>query len=674
MSVPDEVKARVQELRKFIEYHNYRYYVLDDPEISDLEYDKMFKELVDLENKYPQLKDPNSPTQKIGDKPLTEFKEFKHTLPMYSLDNAFSKQELEDFCQRIYRLLPGIELDFWVEVKLDGLAVEVVYEQGQFVRGGTRGDGQVGEDVSANLKTIKNLPLRLFAPCPEYLEVRGEVILFKQDFYSLNQEQLAKGEKPFANPRNAAAGSLRQLDPKITSARPLRFFAYGLGQVQGMEFSTQEEVYFGLKKMGIPVVPEARKCNNPEEIIAYFEEIKNKREQLPFEIDGIVIKVNSLALQQRLGFTARAPRFALALKFPAHQAKTVLKDVHFQVGRTGVITPVAILEPVNIGGVTVSRATLHNESEIRVKDLKIGDTVIVQRAGDVIPEVVRPVKEERTGQEKEIVFPTHCPVCASELKRLKDEVAIRCLNFSCPARLEASLIHFVSKKGFNIQGLGKKWIQALIKHKLVLKPTDIFKLDQEKLLKLPRMGPKLAQNILEAISKAKKEISLERLIFALGIRHVGEQTARLLAANYRSLDELSKAKTEELVQLPDVGPEVANAIVSFFELKENQQMLKELKELGIDPKSNIQREEKNLPLTGKTFVLTGALQNFSREEAKQEIEQRGGKVSSSVSKKTDYLVVGQKPGSKLKKANQLGVKIITEREFLHLLQNNDRFI
>jgi len=668
MSVPDEVKARVQELRKLIEYHNYRYYVLDDPEISDPEYDELFRELIDLENEYPQLKDPSSPTQKIGDKPLTEFKEFKHTLPMYSLDNAFSKQELEEFCQRIYRLLPGTKLDFWVEVKLDGLAVEVVYEQGQFVRGGTRGDGQVGEDVSANLKTIKNLPLRLFAPFPEYLEARGEVILLKEDFYRLNQEQITKGEKPFANPRNAAAGSLRQLDPKVTAARPLRFFAYGLGQMQGMEFSTQEEVYFGLKKMGIPVVPEARKCNNPEEIIAYFEEIKNKREQLPFEIDGIVVKVNSLALQQRLGFTARAPRFALALKFPAHQAKTILKDVHFQVGRTGTVTPVAILEPVNIGGVTVSRATLHNESEIKAKDLKIGDTVIVQRAGDVIPEVVRPVKEARTGQEKEIIFPAHCPVCGSELTRLKDEVAIRCVNFSCPARLEASLIHFVSKKALNVQGLGKKWIQALIKHKLVLKPTDIFKLNREKLLKLPRMGPKLAQNILDAISKAKKEVSLDRLIFALGIRHVGEQTAKLLAAHYHSLDELSKAKAEELVQLPDVGPEVASAIVSFFELKENQQMLKELKELGIDPKSNIQREEKNLPLTGKTFVLTGALQNFSREQAKQEIEQRGGKVSNSVSKKTDYLVVGQKPGSKLKKAKQLGVKIITEREFLQLLK------
>lgn len=667
MPFPLWAKKRVEELRNIIEYHNYRYYVLDDPEISDAEYDRLFKELLELEDKYPELRDPASPTQKIGGKPLSKFEEFRHSIPMYSLDNAFSLDELKEFCIRIEKTLKQKDIDYWVEVKLDGLAVELVYSKGRFVAGGTRGDGEIGEDITANLKTVKNLPLKLRGDFPVYLEVRGEVVLFKKDFYKLNNDQVAKGEKVFANPRNAAAGSLRQLDPKITAKRPLRFFAYGVGKLEDISFNTQEDIYFALKEMGIPVVPEAKRCTNFEEIENYFKEIQIKRENLPFEIDGLVIKVNNLDFQEKLGYTARFPRFALALKFPAHQAETVLKDVVFQVGRTGVITPVAVLEPVNIGGATVSRATLHNESEIKAKGLKIYDHVIVQRAGDVIPEIVRPLVEKRTGREKDIIFPTHCPVCGSKLERIGSEVAIRCVNLSCPARLEASLIHFVSKKGVDIEGIGKKWIPIFIENGLVKSPSDLFKLRKQDLLSLPRMGEKLAQNIINSIAKAKHKITLEKLIFALGIRHVGEQTAKILAKNYSSLEELSKASEEELCKLRDIGPEVARSIVLFFKLEENKKLLLELKKLGVFPIKVKEKDNEFRPLKGKIFVLTGSLKHFSREQAKKIIEDLGGRVSSSISKKTDFLVVGEKPGSKLQKAKQFGTKIINEQEFLRLV-------
>ncbi|MDQ7031657.1 MAG: NAD-dependent DNA ligase LigA [Desulfonauticus sp.] len=669
MSCPKWAKQRVEELRKIIEYHNYRYYVLDDPEISDAEYDRLFSELKQLEIIYPQLQDPTSPTQKIGGHPLSSFKEFRHNLPMYSLDNGFSFAELKDFLARVYKQLKQ-KVEFWVEVKLDGLAVELVYEKGKFVSGGTRGDGIVGEDVSENLKTIRNIPLRLLEKFPEYIEIRGEVVLLKKDFYKLNEQKIAAGEKPFANPRNAAAGSLRQLDPKITAQRDLRFYAYGLGQVRGISFSTQEEIYNHLKQMGISVVPEARKCFNSEEIEAYFQHIQAKREQLPYEIDGLVIKVNDLALQEELGYTARSPRYALALKFPAHQAETVLKDVIFQVGRTGVVTPVAILDPVEIAGARISRATLHNESEIRAKDLRINDHVLVQRAGDVIPEVVRPILEKRTGKEKPIRFPAQCPVCGSKLERLSGEVAIRCLNMSCPARLEANLIHFVSKKGVNIEGLGRKWIPVLIKSGLIKGAGDIFYLKKQDLLSLPRMGEKSAQNLLQAINRAKQNITLDRLIFALGIRHVGEQTAKILAKHYASLDELSKASEEELRQLKDIGPEVARSIVSFFTLPANQELLKQFKKIGLFPVKPKDFLKQTLPLKNKTFVLTGSLKSFTRDEAKTRIEELGGKVSNSVSSKTDFLVVGENPGSKLEKAKRLGVKIINEEDFLTLISNS----
>lgn len=670
VAVPKEIREKVENLRKVINYHNYRYYVLADPEITDAEYDVLYQELKQLEEKYPELQDPNSPTQKIGGPPLKEFPTFKHSLPMYSLDNGFSMTDVADFLNRIKKALVQEKIEFWLEPKLDGLAVEIVYRQGKFSGGGTRGDGLVGEDVSSNLKTIKNLPLSLFEPYPDYLEVRGEVILNKKDFERLNEEQLKKGEKIFANPRNAAAGSLRQLDPKITAKRPLFFYAYGLGQIEPTDFlgTSQEKIWNNLKKLGIPVVPIAKKASSLQEIEKFYLELQEKRHNLPFEIDGLVIKVNSLSQQERLGYTAKAPRFALALKFPAKQEVTLLKDVQFQVGRTGVITPVALLEPVSLGGVTVSRATLHNKREIEAKQLKIGDKVLVQRAGDVIPEVVRPLVQERTGKEKEIIFPQACPVCGSKLKESSKEVAIRCENISCPARLEASLIHFVSKKGLNIEGLGKKWIPILIKRGLIKNPADIFKLKKEDLIQLPRMGEKSAQNLLLAIKKAKKEVSLDKLIFALGIRHVGEETAKLLSKHFSSLDELSKAKKEDLIQIKDIGEEVANSILSFFALEENQKLLQRLKEVGLWPTQQKSVETaSNLPLSNKTFIFTGKL-SISRSEAKKKVEELGGKVVSAISSKVDFVVVGQEPGSKLKKAQELGLTIISEQDFFNLLQ------
>jgi len=665
----ESIKARITELRKLISYHNYRYYVLDDPEISDAEYDALYAELKELEEKYPQFFDPNSPTQKIGGPPLKEFSPFTHSLPMYSLDNGFSLKDVADFIARVKKHLPAEELEFWLEPKLDGLAVEIVYEQGQFKQGGTRGDGVVGEDVSSNLKTIKNLPLNLFPPYPAYLEVRGEVILNKKDFERLNAEQLKKGEKPFANPRNAAAGSLRQLDPKITARRPLFFYAYGVGKVEPSSFEgkTQEELSSKLKNLGLPTVPLGKKVKTLQEIESFYLELQKQRNSLPFEIDGVVIKVNSLAHQKLLGFTAKSPRFALALKFPAKQGITTLKDVLFQVGRTGVITPVALLEPLSLGGVVVSRATLHNESEIKAKDLKIGDKVLVQRAGDVIPEVVRPLKEERTGEEKEIIFPENCPVCGSKLQKSTQEVVIRCENISCPARLEASLIHFVSKKGLDIEGLGKKWIPLLMEKGLLQTPADIFRLQKEELIKLPRMGEKSASNLLQAIKRAKEKLTLDKLIYALGIRHVGEQTAKILSSHFKDLDALSQASKEELMQLKDIGPEVARSIVEFFSLKENQNLLQDLKNLGLWPQAKKETAEQNLPLTGKTFIFTGKLKSLSRAQARAKVETLGGRVVSAISSQVDFVVVGEDPGSKLAKARKLGLNTISETEFLKLI-------
>ena len=667
----DKLKIRAEELRREINYHNYRYYVLDDPVISDAEFDSLMAELKALERKHPWLDHPASPTKKVGAEPADAFSTRKHSLPMYSLDNSFSLQEMRDFVRRIKKNIQGIEPSFWVEPKLDGLAVELIYEQGVYVAASTRGDGYTGEDVSANIKTVRNLPLSLLEKenQPEYLEVRGEVVIPKKDFLRLNDLKSQKGEKVFANPRNAAAGSVRQLDPKITAFRPLYFFAYGVGlkRFKGdYQWNSQEEISTGLKGLGVPVVQKGQVCRNEQEIEACYEQQLKEREQSSFEIDGLVLKVNELKLQEKLGFTSRASRWALALKFPALQGRTRIKDIHIQVGRTGVLTPVAILEPVKIGGVVVSRASLHNEKEIRAKDLKIGDQVLIQRAGDVIPEVLKPFKEERNGTQQEFVFPVKCPACSGPVSRLNQEVALRCLNMSCPARLEQGLIHFVSKSGLDIDGLGRKWIKILIDKGLVHSPADIFRLDKKDLLPLERMGEKSAQNLITSVAEAKKRATLPKLIAALGIQHVGSETAKKLAENFSDLDELSAADEQTLQKIEDIGPEMAGAIVKFFSNPDNRNLVQEFKHIGLWPVHHPESDNQK-PLKGQKILFTGGLQNLTREQATERVESLGGKVTGSVSGNINIVVVGENPGSKLDKARNLGLKIINEDDFLELI-------
>jgi DNA ligase (NAD+) len=671
ISSSDSPSDRVAFLREQLHRHNYAYYVLNAPTVSDAEYDALFRELQELEAAHPELRDPNSPTSRVGGQVAEGFRPRAHSLRMYSLDNGFSLSEWRAFVARVERGVPGTELSFWVDPKYDGLAVEVIYEQGRFVAAATRGDGAVGEEISENMRTVRNLPLELRGKGtkPELLEVRGEVVMTRDDFARLNRTQQGRGEKAFANPRNAAAGSARQLDSKVTAGRPLRFMAYGIGRVRfgdGTSWETQAEIMAGLKEMGFAIPPRAGLCTGPEEVERFYTETLTHRDAFPYEIDGVVAKVNSLALQNRLGFTSRAPRWALALKFPAHQGRTRLHDIRIQVGRTGVLTPVAILEPVSLAGVTVSRATLHNESEIRAKDLRIGDTVIVQRAGDVIPEVVRVVEEDRTGRETEFVFPSTCPVCGSEVVRTGDEVAWRCINLTCPARLVQGLIYFVSKAGLDIDGLGRKWIEILVDKGLVTSPADLFRLSRLDLLGLERMGARSADNMIRSIGEARDRVRLDKLIAALGMRHVGAQTARTLAEHFFDLDALGRASRDDLIELPDIGPEVASSIVEFFHNPANHHLLDELRDVGVWP----QHEEKPqaaAPLSGKTFLFTGSLGGMTRSEAKAMVEERGGRVVGGISKKVDYLVTGDSAGSKLTRARELGVPVIGREEFLELL-------
>lgn len=669
------LQEKAEQLRKEIEYHNYRYYVLDDPIISDPEYDALFRELQKLEEKYPELKVSYSPTQRVGEKPSEAFYHREHSVPMYSLDNAFDLKEWEEYVHRIQRLLSGEYIEFWVEPKLDGLAVEISYDNGIFYAAATRGDGYIGEDITANIRTIRNVPLQLLneVNMPAYLEVRGEVIMNIQDFHRLNKRQEEQNKKLFANPRNAAAGSVRQLDPNITASRPLRFYAYGIGMVtwgEGEEsWNKQSDIIYGLKQLGFNVTPESTLCVSANEVADYYQNLHNIREKLPFEIDGIVSKVNSLEQQNRLGSTSRAPRWALALKFESMQAETIIEDIYVQVGRTGALTPVALLKPVNIDGATISRATLHNEDEIRNKDIRIGDRVIVQRAGDVIPEVVRSIKEKRIGLEEEFRFPERCPACGARVSRLQGEAAYRCLNLSCPQILLQGLIHFVSKSGLDIEGVGKKWIEQWVNKGLIKSPSDLFRLKESDLLPLERMGPKQAKNILNSIENSRKNVTLEKLISALGIRMVGSEIAKILAKYYRNLDELAQASKEELQEIEDIGPELADSIRSFFSNPQNQKLLEEFKEIGLWPESEVSKykSEKETPLLDKKFIFTGTLSSMSRSQAQNKVEQLGGKVVSSVSGNVDYLIKGENSGSKLKKAEQLGVKVVDEQEFLSLI-------
>lgn len=665
-----EAKKRITELREKINYHNYRYYVLDSPEITDEEYDKLFQELKELEKQFPELITPDSPTQRVGGEPLPEFKQIRHRIAMLSLDNVFNEEEAREFDARIKRMLKtDKEIEYVCEPKLDGLAVELIYENGKFVAGATRGDGTVGEDVTSNLKTIKSIPLILFSKKikpPKLLEVRGEVIINKKDFEKLNKERENSGEPLFANPRNAAAGSLRQLDPKITAQRPLDIFLYGMGYIEGIEFKSQWEFLDFLPHWGLKTNKLNRLCKNIEEVIDYYKEMVLKRPELPYECDGIVIKVNSIDLQKKLGELSHSPRWAVAFKFPPQQAISRIINIEAQVGRTGVITPVAILEPVRVSGVTVSRATLHNMDEIERKDVRIGDTVIVQRAGDVIPEIVRPVKEKRTGKESKFRMPEKCPSCGSKIIKEEGEVAYRCINLSCPAQVKERIRHFCVREAMDIEGLGEKFIDQMVERGLVKDVADLYYLKPEDFFHLERMGSKLAENLYNAI-QGSKEVTLDRFIFALGILHVGEHIARVLAREFNTLENLMKVKKEELLKVKEIGEEIATSITDFFSNNDNLKLIEKLLKAGIRIKP-VEKQKIESPLKGKTVVFTGELKTMTRSEAQRLVDELGGRAANSVSKKTDLVVAGPGAGSKLEQAKKLGIKIIDEEEFLKMLK------
>jgi DNA ligase (NAD+) len=659
---------RIESLREQINHHNYRYYVLDEPEISDAEYDRLMRELQELEQRHPQFVTSDSPTQRVGAPPLEAFETIAHTVPMLSLDNAFNENETREFDARIKRLLgTSKDIEYAAEPKLDGLAVELVYERGVLTVGSTRGDGVTGENITQNLKTVNSIPLRLlstYVATPERLEVRGEAIMEIKAFERLNKQRQDNGEPLFANPRNAAAGSLRQLDSNITASRPLDFYCYGVGQVVGPIFKSHMELMETLKKLGLKVNSYIRRCPNINAVLEYYEELNEGRENLPYEIDGVVVKVNDFALHERLGTKTRSPRWAIAYKFEAKQETTKILDIIAQVGRTGTLTPVAIMEPVRVGGVEVSRATLHNQDEIDRKDVRIGDWVVIQRAGDVIPEVVKVIESKRTGNVQPYQLPNVCPSCGGSIVRLPEEVAHRCQNLSCPAQVKERIWHFASKRAMDIDGLGGKLVDQLVDKGLVSNVGDLYSLTKEQLAGLERMADKSAQNIVDAIA-ASKERSLDRLVYALGIRFVGEHVARVLVNAMGTLDALMNASVEELMSIHEIGPNVAQSVVQFFAQKENRIIIERLQKHGVKILKTKKTGDK---FAGKTFVFTGTLQSFTRSEAQRFIENLGGRAASSVSKNTDFVVVGEAAGSKADKARQLGIAIISEEEFKGMLE------
>uniref|UniRef100_I2Q0X1 DNA ligase n=1 Tax=Desulfovibrio sp. U5L TaxID=596152 RepID=I2Q0X1_9BACT len=679
----DSPRDRLQKLRDLIHYHDHRYYVLDDPEIEDASYDALYHKLKELETAHPELADPNSPTRRVGGAVLPAFTSRAHRLRMYSLDDVKDEKDWLEFVARAANKLEkegiNFERTFWVDPKFDGLALEIIYEKGYYTRALTRGNSFVGEDVTENVRTIRNVPLDLQGharrnklPIPDLLEVRGEVVFTLQDFFELNESQREKGEKIFANPRNAAAGSVRQLDSSITASRHLTFFPYGVGTVEWPlgqpPWRTQESIINYLKKCGFKVLNYGKKLSQSE-VYPYFQDMGHKRHNLEFEIDGVVVKINDLSLQESLGFTDRAPRFAIALKFQSFEAETVLHHIDVQVGRTGVLTPVAKLEPVSLAGVTVARATLHNEDEIRAKDLREGDTVVVRRAGDVIPEVVKVVLDKRPADAVAFEFPHTCPACGSPAVRDKGAAAWRCVNLACPAMLRRGIAYFVSKAGLDIEGLGQKWVETLIEKGLVKTPADLFSLTEAELLSLDRMAEKSASNFVAAVEAARQRATLPKFIAALGIRQVGTRTARTLADHFRDLDALAAATAEDLTALPDIGPEVAASIREFLDNEANRQLVARFKDLGLWPVSEPKPvvSAAAAPLAGKKFLFTGALPDMTREAAQALVEAAGGRIVSSVSKKLDYLVAGSDPGSKLAKAQALGVTVLTPEQFSSLL-------
>jgi len=666
-SNPSKVEAEIQKLRDQINHHNYLYYVLDQPEISDAEYDKLMRRLEALEREHPELITPDSPTQRVGAAPSEKFATVRHRTMMMSLANAMNAEEMIEFDRRIKRFLKiEGDIEYVAEVKLDGLSVELVYEDGRLTVASTRGDGINGEDITANVRTIKSVPLRLLKPkrlpIPKLLEVRGEVILPKQAFVKLNEERERKGEPLFANPRNAAAGSLRQLDPRVTASRPLDIFLYAPGVIEGVKFESQWEFLQSIKEYGLRVNPESRICRNVDEVLEYWNRMSERRHELDYDADGIVAKVNSYALQARLGEVSRSPRWAIAYKFKAQQAETRIEKIEVQVGRIGSLTPVAKLKPVQLAGVTISSASLHNLDEIRRKDIREGDTVLLERAGDVIPYVVRVTKKGHP-RAPEFEMPKRCPECGGAIVHEQGEVGYFCINANCPARMRESIRHFASKNCMNIDGLGDKLVAQLVESGLVRQLDDLYKLKQEQLAQLERMGEKSARNIIENINASRKT-TLDRVINALGIRHVGEHTARQLATRFQTLEELARANEQELRAIRDIGPEVARSIREYFDEPRNMKVVERLaRELQIERP----RVRAGGPLRDKSVVLTGTLESMTREEAERRILEAGGKVSSSVSRKTDFVVVGAEPGSKLRRARELGVKTLEEKEFLEML-------
>ncbi|XJZ27644.1 NAD-dependent DNA ligase LigA [Bacillota bacterium Lsc_1132] len=660
-------RKKVTELRNLLNQYGYEYYVLDQPSVPDAEYDRLMGELLQLEDQFPELKSPDSPTQRVGGTVLDMFEKVVHRTPMLSLANAFNEQDLRDFDRRI-RQIAGDDFSYVCELKIDGLAVSLRYEDGLFVQGATRGDGTIGEDITSNLRTIKSIPLRLHENVT--IEVRGEAYMPKRSFEALNQARKERGEEPFANPRNAAAGSLRQLDPKIAASRNLDIFLYGIGDLGQTGITSHSEGLDYLDRLGLKTNKERRKCATIDEVISFVNSWVEKRPHLPYEIDGIVIKVDSLKQQVELGTTAKSPRWAIAYKFPAEEVVTTLLNIELTVGRTGVITPTAILEPVKVAGTTVKRASLHNEDLIREKDIKIGDKVVVKKAGDIIPEVVNVIAEQRTGKELDFHMPENCPECGSKLVRLEGEVALRCINPKCPAQIREGLIHFVSRDAMNIDGLGEKVISQLFAEKLIGDVADLYKLTKEQLLGLERMGEKSVSNLLQAI-EASKANSLEKLLFGLGIRHVGAKAAKTLAQVFGSMDRLAEATVEDLISINDIGEKMADSIVTFFQKEEVLELLKELKAAGVNMEYNgpkpVRVEESSSVFAGKTIVLTGKLEKLTRNEAKEKIEALGGNVSGSVSKKTDLVIAGEEAGSKLAKAEQLGIEVWDEERLLEEL-------
>ncbi|ELP5730331.1 NAD-dependent DNA ligase LigA [Vibrio vulnificus] len=661
----------LEELKQQLHYHAVRYYVEDNPEIPDAEYDRMMRELLDIEAEHPEWISLDSPSQRVGGQPLDGFTQVAHEIPMLSLDNAFSDEELEAFHKRAKDRAPLEAIDvFCCEPKLDGLAVSLLYENGVLVQAATRGDGTTGENITENVRTISSVPLKLQGEgWPARIEVRGEVFMPKAGFEKLNEMARKKGDKVFVNPRNAAAGSLRQLDSRVTASRPLAFYAYSVGVVEGTTLSSSHyQRFLQLKAWGLPMCPETKQVSGVESVKAFYADILSRRNALPYEIDGVVIKIDDIAIQEKLGFVARAPRWAIAYKFPAQEELTILNDVEFQVGRTGAITPVAKLESVFVGGVTVSNATLHNADEIERLGVMIGDTVVIRRAGDVIPQIVSVVKERRTGSEKAIVFPLSCPVCHSHVERIEGEAVTRCSGgLVCQAQRKEALKHFVSRKALDVDGLGDKVIEQLVDKEMVETPADLFKLSAGVLTVLERMGPKSAQNIVNALNVAK-QTTLARFLYALGIREVGEATAANLVRHFKNLDAIQAATHEQLIDVPDIGEVVAQHIIAFFSEEKNQRVVQDLIEQGV-VWAAVEELPSNTPqpLAGKVVVLTGTLTQLSRSDAKEALERLGAKVTGSVSKKTDILFAGEAAGSKLAKAQELGIEIQTEQDLLALL-------